>query len=222
MNMGQGYFALGELEAAQRAVTEAVDIRRQMGDIGGVAVAENLRTIIEVALGQVAAARARAERLIQESAAMDDARMRGGFIDTLALTQLVNGEFETTIATLRTALGEAGEGTGGDAKTVTDMHNHLALALLASGDPAAAEQALAEAPPAEGGADAKFERGLIGGAVALMRGDAAAARSEFAAVAERASALGYKLHLRAARRLLAAAEARPEAGELPGMVYLPG
>jgi tetratricopeptide (TPR) repeat protein len=221
MNMGQGYFVLGELDAAQRAVSEAVDIRRQMGDMSGVAAGENLRTLIEVALGQVATARARAGRLMQESAAMDDARMRGGYLDTLALTQLVNGEFEAVIATLREALAAEVAGTGGDAKTVTDMHNHLALALLASGDLGAARQTLQGAPPAAGGADAKLERELVAGLVELASDKATAARRAFTSVVERAAKLGYQLHMRAARRLLTAIEGPPAPAELPGLVYLP-
>jgi tetratricopeptide (TPR) repeat protein len=216
-NIGLTQHLSNDVEAAQETLAEAAELRRRMGELPGMANVENMRALVQLALGQVDEARARLERVMQETQHIGDQRVRSILVDTLAVANMVAGDQAAALAALQQEASLPG--LSEDVKMRNELDSHLALARLASGDLAGARELLATAAPAAGGPECRFERELITGLVALAAGDSATAKAAAEAVAERADAIGYKLNAVAARRVLAALEAPPPTSEFPRLIW---
>lgn len=192
----------GELEAALDAAEQARGLKEQMGDRLGAANADNTRASVLLALGRFDEARALSEATVEEAEHADDRRMLGGYLDTLAQILLAQKQAMVALETLNRAqnLPEA----QADASLATDLHHHLAFALLVSGNADAAQRELSTRPePSD--PKAYIEGQIIRGWVALARGDKAQASAYAQAAKARIESSGYALYRNATARLTDAA-----------------
>jgi Flp pilus assembly protein TadD len=207
----------GDLEAALATLHRACTMKRELGDVLGLASSENSRAYALMSLGRVAEARTLVERILAETADMGEQWVRGHFLDTLGMVLLVAGEVERAQATLHEALALPGRA---DPHSRAEIEAHLALALLVQGEVELAEQVIENGVPAEFGAEIELQYHFLGAAVALARGDGTAVRDAAQAMAERAAAAGYTVYTAIAAALAAAADDPPPLTSLPQMLLL--
>ena len=207
----------GDLEAALATLDRACTMKRELGDVLGLASSENSRAYALMSLGRVAEARTLVERILAETADMGEQWVRGHFLDTLGLVMLVAGEVDKAQATLREALALPGRA---DPHSRAEIEAHLALALLVHGEVELAEQALENGVPTEFGAEIELQLHFLDAALALARCDRQAVRNAAQAMAERVAARGYTVYAPIAAALAAAADEPPPLTSLPQMLLL--
>jgi ATP/maltotriose-dependent transcriptional regulator MalT len=201
----------GELEEALKAAAEARTLKEQMGDRVGMANADNTRASVLLALEDYDQARSICEAAIVEAEDGKAERLLGGYLDTLALIQLAQGEADEALATLQRI--PALPGAGEDASLMHDVHCHLVLALLAQDRGEAAQeewQALAESNDPRH----LIERDLAGGWLWRARGDLPAAKACLRRARERVETSGYALYAQGVRRLEKALKAPSRPADL--------
>jgi hypothetical protein len=116
---------------------------------------------------------------------------------------------------------ELAQNTGGLYTKVTECH--LALALLAGGEPELAEKLAAQELPARNEQpDTQVDARLLRAAVALYHRDGPAVRAVADELASWVAATGHRQQRHTADRLVAAAAAPPAPAQLPRLLWLGG
>src|SRR6266540_3356914 len=196
----------GDVEATLALLDEACHIKRQLGDTLGLAVSQNSKAMALLSIGRLAEARALSERTLVETADSGEQWARGHFLDTLAMVELVAGE----AGRARDALCEAlALPALTDPQIRALIATHLALAELIDGSVERAEALLREEVPDEHGPEVALDRQFLAAAVALARGDAAAAGGAARRMASQVTSSGFALYAPVAARLEAAADPPP-------------
>jgi tetratricopeptide (TPR) repeat protein/transcriptional regulator with XRE-family HTH domain len=207
----------GDVHAMLSLLDEACAIKRRLGDVQGLAVSDNSRAVALLSLGRVTEARALSERTLVETADIGEQWARGHFLSTLATIELVAGDPGKARATFHEALALPGLT---DPRLRALISVHLALAELVAGAVAPAETLLRETVADELGPELALDRQFLAAAVALARGDAAAARRAALAMAEQAASCGFALYIPIAARLEAAARRPPPLADLPRLLWV--
>jgi hypothetical protein len=209
--------AWGETEAALSKLAQAAQMLVQMGDEIGLATAENQMASLLLSLNRPAEAQALVEGLLQRTEETANSRMRAFFLDKLALIQMVAGEAAAAEATLRQALALPAAESHRTLRAA--LQGDMAVALLAQGETEAAVALLAEEPAAGAAFWVGLDRQLLEAVVALARGETEKARGLATAAAAQAEAIGYRVLLPRAERILAALEQRPAAAALLALLF---
>ncbi|MBI5034782.1 MAG: helix-turn-helix domain-containing protein [Chloroflexi bacterium] len=232
-----GLLAIGDMHMAAYMLTHLADIHhlrledeqalenlaqanvtlRIVNDMRGLAAAASLRTSCWLWCGKIKAARGEIEQLLKDAANKGTEQMWGYRLNKLAMVQLVQGETDVAIATLRKTC---------DLPTVKskrmmrfDLYSTLAFALAVAGEPSEAARTLAAAPFIEGLSRwVEFERALIEGYIALARGDTQIACAKATEVAQRAE--NYPLYRVTAHQLLEAIQSDKPVSSFPQMLWV--
>ncbi len=205
-----------ELNEAFEKLDQAREIFRQIGDMRGLASEENLRATCLITRGQDADARAVVERLLVETDGNGTLRMRGYYLAKLALAQLLQGEIDAAEQSLQRAL--ALPSVQAEPMLRFQLHDRLALILLAAGDAPAAGAALTQAPLFEGlSLWSVLDRQVLEALVALAGGDRAKASAVAAQVGARAAQ--YPYYCQRAARLAEAIHNLPPLSALPALMW---
>jgi len=188
----------GELDEALEAAARARALKESQGDLVGVANADNTRASVLLAREDFRQARSLCERTVAQAEDGKSDRLLGGYLDTLALVQLAQGEAAAALDTLKRILSL--EVAGADAALMHDVHCHLALVLVALGR---LEQAQTELEALAASDDPKhiIERALTEGWLRRARGELPAARAALKTARERVEASGYALYTPGIKRL---------------------
>ncbi len=211
--------------AADEAVAlflESAALRRRLGDPQGAANSEHSYAHVLLSLGRTAEARELLETALQATADLGERRSRGHYLDSLGMIALMDGD----IAAADRYLAEASEIAAAidepGLQAAVDVHR--TLAHLVRGDLTAARRMTrpptdweAEAAPdgparKPDGALLALERCAVTACVALASGDPSAADRLAAEMERRATANGFELEARVARRIRAAAGEDAAAG----------
>ncbi len=209
----------GDVEATLALLDDACAIKRRLGDVQGLATSENSQAVALLSLGRVAEAQALSERTLVETADIGEQWLRGHLLGTLAAIALTAGDTGRARATLHEALALPGLT---DPRIRALLTVHLALAELVDGSVERAETLLRDGVGDEHGPEVALDRRFLAGAVALARGDAAAARDAARAMADQVSSSGYALYAPVAARLEAAAADPPPLAALPRLLWVVG
>jgi tetratricopeptide (TPR) repeat protein/transcriptional regulator with XRE-family HTH domain len=207
----------GDLETTIAQLDEACAIKRQLGDAQGLAVSRNSKAMALLAVGRAEEARELAERILVETADSGEQWARSHFLDTLAMVELVAGDAGRARAALCEALA---------LPALTDpqiralIATHLALAELVEGSVEPAADLLRREAAGEHGPEVALDRQFLAAAVAIARGDVAAAREAARAMATLASRSGFALYAPVAARLEAAAADPPPLADLPRLLWV--
>lgn len=212
------YYLGHEPELAERTFARVEHILRQVGDLEGVATYQTDRGLFLLESGRVAEARTLADRLLAEAVDHQACWHTVYTMYLLGQVQLVQGETEQAIATLRQGLTLPGIDT--DPSVNADIHSALALALLIAGDEVGVQQILDEAPLDDMGIWTELNHRLVLGAIALAQGDTSAVAAIAAKVTEQANAAGFRVHSRRAARLAAAVNRPPPLHRLPRLLWV--
>jgi len=212
------HYLRGETELAEHTFSRVERILREIGDFEGLAAYQTDRGFFLLELGQVAEARALAERLLAEFKVGHENCWHTLYTTyLLGLAQMVDGDSEA-LATLRQ--GAALPSTHLDPSIEADLQTSLALSLLSMGDIEGAQRTLDQAPLGDPGFWVELNRQCAEGALALARGDVAATLAIAAALAERAEAGSFQVYALRARRLAAAAQDPPPPAAIPRLLWV--
>jgi ATP/maltotriose-dependent transcriptional regulator MalT len=208
----------GDQVTTLELIQQAGDLRRRLGDFANAAIFENGRVWALLILGRIEEALAMAERQKRDIDQLGSTWFAAQALDTLSIARMVAGDLAQAQAALRQAFAMP-DITG---KWVYHfLFNDLALTQLAGGEVDKAQQTLDEAPPTVG-VWQELDRLLIRGAVALARGDTAAATTLASTLAERATAVDYQLYVQRATRLAEAIRTPPPLAGLPRFLWVDG
>jgi tetratricopeptide (TPR) repeat protein len=210
----------GEWTTALTLYDEACALKLRVGDAQGLANSKHGRAWILRALGRVEEALAAFEQILASPAGRSEPWTRANYLDGYATTLLTAGRIDEAPELLREAL-ELARNTGGLYARVTEYH--LAVALLAAGDPGLAERlAAADLPDRKDLPEAQVEARLLRAAVALYRRDYPGVLVATEELGRWVDAVGYLSHRDTPGRLVAAAAAPPAPAELPRLLWLCG
>jgi tetratricopeptide (TPR) repeat protein len=210
----------GEPTTALTLYDEVCALKEQLGDAQGLANSRHGRALTLRALGRVDEALTAFEQILASPAGRSEPWSRANYLDGHATTLLTAGRIDEAPGLLREAL-ELARNTGGLYAQVTEYH--LALALLAAGEPGLAERlAAADLPDRKDLPEAQVEARLLRAAVALYRGDVPAVLAAAEELTRWVDAIGYLSHRDTPGRLVAAASAPPAPDELPRLLWLRG
>jgi tetratricopeptide (TPR) repeat protein len=208
----------GESSTALALYDEACALKEQLGDAQGLANSRHSRALTLRSLGRVDEALTAFEQILASPAGHSEPWARASYLDSYATTLLVAGRIDEAPRLLREAM-ELARNTGGLYTKVTECH--LALALLAGGEPELARKLAAEELPARNEQpDTQLDARLLRAAVALYHRDGPAVLAVADELARWVSATGYLQQRHAADRLVAAAAAPPAPAELPRLLWL--
>jgi ATP/maltotriose-dependent transcriptional regulator MalT/DNA-binding XRE family transcriptional regulator len=216
----------GDLDAAISLYDEAVALKRRMGDPLGAANSEHSRALVLLSRGQTGAARAALTAILAGTTALGERYARGHYLDSLAMVDLVEGDWRSAGDHLAAAAGIAAE--VGIPSLLAETTVHRAFAVLSAGDLAGATslwQATAEQAGAAGTgmhANGALQHLALTACLALARQDYPGAAAAAAAMSSQAAAGGDVRYGRGARQLAAAiAAAAAPGGTAPPLADLP-
>ncbi len=217
VSLAYNHFTRGENAQALDHAERASQTFRAVSDMSGLTTAEEMRTDCLLWDGRIQEARRVINRVLQEAEGPGTASLWGYRLRKLAMLQLLQGETDAAIATLRRALDLPTAGLRPMMRFV--LHGTLAIALVVAGDPEAATHTLADAPSFEGLARfAFYERDLIEGYVALARGNTVMAQQHADHVLQRASE--YPLYRQTAQQLVGAIQRSAPPSEFPRLLWV--
>jgi hypothetical protein len=177
-------------------------IKQSTGDRRGLVATNIQRARALLTLGHSDQARMLAEKVQTEAVQSGEVRLQAHALLLLGQLQLYEGRPAEAHNTIGAAL--ALPGVAADVLLCDDLTNYLALALIARGESGQAAEYLSAHPQAGSSVEVTIERQLIGGILALLRGDRAAVAATVATVIEQASSTGYLVYRPLAQRLGAA------------------
>ena len=209
----------GNVPQALETLGKVCAIKRQLGDVQGLAHSENQIALGLVALGRVAEASTLVERLLADTARTGEQRSRGYFLDTQGVIQTLSGEHAVAQQTFRGAL--ALPGIVDNRRIQVLILTHLALSQVAGGNVREAEQLLAHGICTGLGPEVELEQRFLEGAIALTRGRRMKARAAAITMATRADNTGYRLYRPSADRLAAGSDNPPPIALLPRLLWSP-
>lgn len=210
------HHARAEWRLALTMIDESCAIKRTTGDRQGVYNSLNQRANVLIAMGHVVEAQALAEQILVESGATAEPRSSCMCLHTLAMCQLLLGNYSAAAASLALVRNMPVSRTD-------DRINHFlrnrqgVLALLQDG-PAAATQVLAETLPPATDLETMLEHQLVLSLVALVQGQGVSVHALTDRVAKQAIAAEYPLYRMAAQRIATATPAMPLA-RLPWLLW---
>jgi ATP/maltotriose-dependent transcriptional regulator MalT len=207
----------GQDDQALEQIARATETLRIIGDMAGLANAEETRTDCLLWLGKIKEARLAREQFIQEAEGKGPTRLWGYCLMKLAIIQLVQNETDAAIETIQCAL--ALPATQSNRMMLFALRNTLAVALLVVGDLAAVDRTLADAPRFDGlERFAVIDRMLIDGYVALAHGDSVTAQKCADQVLQTAGQ--YDLYHQGAHQLGNAIQRAASASEFPRSLWV--
>jgi ATP/maltotriose-dependent transcriptional regulator MalT len=207
----------GQDVQALEQIARATEILRVIGDMAGLANAEETRTDCLLWQGKIQEARLARERFIQEAEGKGPTRLWGYCLMKLAIIQLVQNETDAAIATLQRAM--ALPATLSNRMMLFALRDTLAVALMVAGDLSAVEQTLADALRFDGlERFAEIDRTLIDGYFALARGDETTAKKYADQVLQDAGQ--YSLYHQGANQLIAAIQRSAPVSEFPRLLWV--
>jgi tetratricopeptide (TPR) repeat protein len=202
---------------AMEKLGQASETLRIVNDMVGLASVESERTSCLLWAGQIREARSAIEQLLREAEGKGTERLWGYRLNQRAIVQLVQGETDAAIATLRQAHDLPS--VGKHRMLHFELHSTLALALTVAGDSEAASHELADEPRFEGLSRwAELDRNLIEGYVALARGDARKACDFADQVLQHGGE--YPLYRQSAQQLIAAIQQSAPARAFPRLLWV--
>ena len=205
-NLGNLHLVRGDPAAALQQLDQALLIKQSTGDRRGLVATNIQRARALLALGHSDEAHMAAENVQAQAMQSGEVRLQAHALLLLGQLQLYEGQSAEARDAISAALGLPG--VTADISLRDDLTNYLALALIACGDQHQAAEYLASDPQAGGSLEVAMERMLIGGVLALARGDRAAVAATVVAVSEQASSTGYLVYRPLAQRLGAADSTR--------------
>jgi ATP/maltotriose-dependent transcriptional regulator MalT len=212
------HYLFAEFDLAAAALDRAETILRQIGDLEKLAVSQGNRGLVLLAQGQVVEARALAEALLARYEGHDACLHTLYTLYLLVMAQLVEGQIAEAVSAAQQALALPAAGL--DPGVRSDIQCDLALALLLSGEMAAAQQVLADPSLGEAEMWSECHHGLITSIMALAQGNPVEAKAIAQKVAERANAAGFRLHSSSAARLAEAFANPPPLAALPRLLWV--
>jgi ATP/maltotriose-dependent transcriptional regulator MalT len=212
-------FYRGNVQKALDTLGKVCAVKRQLGDVQGLAHSENQIALGLLALGRIAEAYTLVERLLADTARTGEQRSRGYFLDTLGVIHAISGEHAVAQQVFRDAL--ALPGIVDNRRIQVLILTHLALSQLAGGNLREAEQLAADSICYGLGPEVEMEQRFLEGAIALARGWRTKARAAAIAMATRADTTGYRLYRPAADRLAAVSDNPPPIAGLPRLLWSP-
>lgn len=215
-HVATNYRMLGDYPTALDRLAQAGELAEQMNDAEGLALVENQRATVLLGLGRLDEAHELIVRLVHETQAWLGERMRCYFLNKLATTQILYGQFAQAQATLQTALEISAAKK--ERSVQLQLQITLAVALLAEGQPERAARLL-EKSPVDVPLWMELERQLVNALSILACGNPQEARRIAAGVRERASGCGLLLYVEHARRVLQAIDQPPLPAELPKLLW---
>jgi predicted ATPase len=171
--------AVGGYDDAHRHGEAMLDLATRTGRAREVLVAHNSLTWHDIRVGDLAAARRRLETVARRAGEADDTRLRAVALANLAEVARLDGQYATAVETGRGALALLAE--VGDPGHRVRVQGTVGLALAESGDAGGAETI--RAALADVGQVAEGTRAMIGGYLALARGERAHAVKFFESAA---------------------------------------
>ncbi len=216
--------AAGEPDEAMKLFAEARGLKVRMGDPLGAATSEHALAFVLLTQGRTEAARARLATILVSAEQLGERRFRAHYLDSLAMVDMVDGDQLSAQRHLADAAAIAADVDNPSLRATIGVHQ--AVALLASGDLAAAAVAAANCADLVASAGAglyatvAFEHAALAACLALTSGDRAAAAASVAEMASRASEAGDVRYVEAARRISAVITS-PAGGPPPSLAALP-
>ncbi len=208
-------YVRGEIEASLKLAEEACTVKRQLGDPRSLLVSLGQQIKSLFALGRLDEAVPMLDQGMAELDKLGDDRLRGYWLMLLSELSMLSGAYDRAQEVVHAAM--ALPTTAQELKLQGDCRNHLAMALLASGDVQTASNTLPS--EASGIPEIELERELIAGLLDLARGDIAAAVHGADLIASRAHEQGYLIFELRARHLLDSLSASLPCGMFPAFIY---
>src|SRR6266545_4463694 len=206
----------GELAEALRLFDEARALKRQVGDVQGVASSDQSRALTLRALGRVDEALEILEQLVTSPVGHAEPWARAIYLDSYATTLLIAGRGDEAVPPLREALDLARR-TGGLFEPTIEQH--LAMALLVLGEPDLAEQVAARPlPDGREMLDVQLQARLLRCLVLLHRREIPAVLAAADELARWMAATGVYMYRGLPTRLAATAADPPPPAELPRLL----
>jgi ATP/maltotriose-dependent transcriptional regulator MalT/DNA-binding XRE family transcriptional regulator len=229
--LGTARLAAGKPDEAIQLFGEAHRLKARMGDPLGAANSEHSLALVLLSQGRAGDARDLLARVLSSTEQLGERWARAHHLDSLAMVDMVDGDQRSAQRHLADAAAIAAEVDNPSLRASVSIHR--ALALLASGDLAAAAVAAADCAQHVAGAEAglhmtvSIEHAALAACMALASGDRAAAAACAADMASRASKAGNVRYGEAARRisaaiLSAAGGAAPSLAALPRLLWVSG
>jgi len=195
--------AQGRLDEALELNGRAIAAKAEVGDRAGGTNSRGQRAMLMATVGRVTEARELAAGCVAEAVDAGERWLLANHLDTLGVVELSAGDVPAALTALERALAEAD--AAGDRRLRRQVALDLALAHLAAGRPDAAAEVAGDRPEAGLGVQLDMAARFVDGALALARGDAAAALEASRATAAEARRTGHRLHEGSAAALAAAA-----------------
>jgi tetratricopeptide (TPR) repeat protein len=206
----------GQTGAALPLLDEACDLKRRLGDENGLTNSRNERAMVLLVGGDVAAARAEIEAVLDQTEGAGEPWARAHYLDTLGSVRMLTGDLERAAGTFREALATPGIEP---AEIMSLLRCHLALALLAGGDVSGAAS-YADDPGDAPSPLVELELLFLRGALALARGDTGEVAGCARTMARRVEETTWWRYRPAAARLAAAATDPPPLSALPRLLLV--
>jgi ATP/maltotriose-dependent transcriptional regulator MalT len=203
---------------------EAHGLKARMGDQLGAANSEHSLALVLLSQGRAEEARALLAKILSSTEQLGERRARAHHLDSLAMVDLVDGDQRSAQRHLADAAAIAAEVDNPSLRASVGIHQ--ALALLASGDLAAAAAAAGDCAQQVAGAGAglyvavSIEHAALAACLALASGDRAAAAASAADMASRAANAEDVRYGEAASRISAAITSAAD-GPAPSLATLP-
>ena len=229
--LGTARVAAGKPDEAMKLFGEAHSLKARMGDPLGAANSEHSLALVLLSQGRVEDARALLAKILISTEQLGERRARAHYLDSLAMVDMVDGDQRSAQHHLADAAAIAAEVDNPSLRASVGIHR--ALALLASGDLAAAAVAAGDCAQEVAGAEAglyvtvSIEHAALAACMALASGDRAVAAASAADMASRAAKAGDVRYGEAAQRISAAITSAaggraPPAATLPRLLWVSG
>ena len=214
-SLGSISYVVGELDEALQNAEESLKIKEQIGDSQGVVYAKNLKVNVLLAQGRVEEGLEFARQVVSEIGITQEPRAHSAALDSLALAEIMNGEYDGALRNVERAENLPG---AKDGRMLSYLLNHRALAFIGKGDLEEAEKVLSLELSAKGEPEIDLEKEIIQAMLLLAKGDRNGCVAAADQTATRAQQIGYRLHAAFARRLAAASPSIP-LSELPRHIF---
>ena len=213
---------------AIKLLEEAHALKLRMGDPLGAATSEHSIAHVLLSQGQTEGARALLATIVESTGKLGERRARAHYLDSLAMVDLADGDARNAQRHLAEAARIADQVDSPSLSAIIGVHT--GLALLASGDLAAAARVAGDCAEQVAGAGAVIhatvgiEHAALSACLALAAGDRAGASASAADMAGRAGKAGDVRYGRAAQRISAAiassASGPPPLAGLPRLIWV--
>jgi ATP/maltotriose-dependent transcriptional regulator MalT/DNA-binding XRE family transcriptional regulator len=214
----------GKREEAIKLFEDSYALNLRMGDPLGASSSEHALALILLSQGRTEVARALLAAIVTATESLGERRARAYHFDSLGMVDLVDGDHRNARRHFAESARIAAEVDNPSLRTSVGVHN--ALAVLASGDLAAAARLTADCAEQLAGAgtgiyvSVPIEYAALAACLALATGDLEGAATSVAEMDSLASKVGDVRYVRAAQRIAAAIRSTTD-GSPPALTRLP-